>query len=110
MPKAFWTDQPIAVAEEDRFSFGDYAEALSQIVRTGSTPITVGIFGPWGSGKTSLMRLISYHLRGQRDTDARQPRVMWFNAWQYERDERSGLAIAAAARPQRTAYARPLPE
>lgn len=88
MPRAFWTDQPIAAAEEDRFNFHDYAEALSQIVLTGSTPITVGIFGPWGSGKTSLMRLIAYHLRGQRDPEARRPHVMWFNAWQYERDER----------------------
>lgn len=87
MPTAYWTDQPIVAAEEDRFNFHDYAEALGRIALTASTPITVGIFGPWGSGKTSLMRLISDFLQGQRATEARQPHVMWFNAWQYEHSE-----------------------
>ena len=87
MSDAFWTDHPILEAEEDRFDFQDYAEALSQIVLSGSTPITIGVFGPWGAGKTSLMRLISKYLTGRRTAEHRRAHVIWFNAWQYERDE-----------------------
>lgn len=87
MPDAFWTDHPILEAEEDRFDFQDYAEALSQIVLSGSTPITIGVFGPWGAGKTSLMRLISNYLTGRRTAEHHRAHVIWFNAWQYERDE-----------------------
>jgi hypothetical protein len=82
-----WNDRPIASVEEDRFDFHDYAEALGQIVLDGTTPITIGIFGPWGSGKTSLMRLISACLLGRRTAEHRRAHVIWFNAWQYERDE-----------------------
>ncbi len=87
MSDAFWTDHPVLDAEEDRFDFQDYAEALSQIVLSGSTPITIGIFGPWGAGKTSLMRLISVYLTGRRTAEHRRAHIVWFNAWQYERDE-----------------------
>ena len=88
MPKnLFWPDRPILNLTEDRFDFRDYAEALSQIVLSGNTPLTVGIFGPWGSGKTSLMRLIIKQLQGRRTARHRRAHIIWFNAWQYERDE-----------------------
>ncbi len=88
MPKnLFWPDRPILDMAEDRFDFSDYAEALGQIVLSGNTPLTVGIFGPWGSGKTSLMRLIIKRLQGRRTTHHRRAHIIWFNAWQYERDE-----------------------
>jgi len=57
------------------------------VVLTADSPITIGIFGPWGSGKTSLMRLVAEQLVNRRTTGHRWARVVWFNAWQYERDE-----------------------
>ncbi len=86
-PRPLWTDQPIRTRQEDRLSFADYADILAEIILTADTPITVGIFGPWGSGKTSLMRLIAERLTGQRTPGHRRARIVWFNAWQYERDE-----------------------
>ncbi len=87
MEPSYWNDQPILTTEQDRFDFADYAEALSRIVLTGSTPLTIGIFGPWGYGKTSLMRLIAASLTGRRTAGHRLARIIWFNAWQYERDQ-----------------------
>lgn len=86
MEASFWNDQPIQAAEHDRFDFNDYAEALSRVVLEGSTPITVGLFGAWGSGKTSLMRLIAAQLLDQRNAEHRKVHCVWFNAWQYDRD------------------------
>lgn len=86
-PRLLWTDRPIQTRSEDCLNFSDYADILADIILTADTPITLGIFGPWGSGKTSLMRLIAERLTGQRTPGHRRARVVWFNAWQYERDE-----------------------
>ncbi len=82
-----WTDQPIRGEEEDRLNFADYADVLAEVILTADTPITIGVFGPWGSGKTSLMRLVAQRLGGRRTTAHRRARTVWFNAWQYEKDE-----------------------
>ena len=85
--RGLWTDQPILDAGHDRLNFSHYADVLTEVVLTADTPITIGIFGPWGSGKTSLMRLIAEQLLTRRTADHRWARVVWFNAWQYERDQ-----------------------
>lgn len=85
--RSLWTDQPIVGANHDLLNFTHYADILTEVVLTGDTPITIGIFGPWGSGKTSLMRLVAEQLVNRRTAGHRWARVVWFNAWQYERDE-----------------------
>lgn len=82
-----WTDQPILSVRNDRLNFSHYADVLAEVVLTADTPITIGIFGPWGSGKTSLMRLVAEQLINRRTMGHRWAQVVWFNAWQYERDE-----------------------
>jgi formylglycine-generating enzyme required for sulfatase activity/energy-coupling factor transporter ATP-binding protein EcfA2 len=86
MDRIFWNDRPILSVTQDRFDFSDYADALSNIVLRGDTPVTIGIFGPWGSGKTSLMRLTAGNLQDQRTRQHRHAHVVWFNAWQYDSD------------------------
>jgi len=85
--RSLWTDQPILGAGYDRLSFSHYADVLAEVVLTADTPITIGIFGPWGSGKTSLMRLVAEQLINRRTAGHRWAQAVWFNAWQYERDE-----------------------
>ena len=84
---SLWTDQPILGAKDDRLNFSHYADILTEVVLTADTPITIGVFGSWGSGKTSLMRLVAEQLINRRTASHRWARVVWFNAWQYERDE-----------------------
>ncbi|MEU0516159.1 P-loop NTPase fold protein [Streptosporangium sp. NPDC006007] len=45
---------------EDRLGHRVYAEAIAAFVRHPETrpPLTIGVKGPWGAGKTSLMRMI----------------------------------------------------
>ena len=82
-----WTDQPIRGVQNDQLNFSHYADVLANVVLTADTPITIGIFGPWGSGKTSLMQLINEQLSDRRTEDHRWARAIWFNAWRYARDE-----------------------
>jgi hypothetical protein len=59
-----------------------YARALSQIVEHSKPQFAVGVFGDWGSGKTTLMRAIWGELESRDDIVQ-----VWFNAWRYEREE-----------------------
>ena len=61
--------------------FEGYASALADVVLTSTPRFAIGIFGSWGSGKTTLMRAISEKLRGREDVV-----TVWFNAWRYERE------------------------
>jgi hypothetical protein len=61
--------------------FEGYADALADAVRGGDPPqFTVGIYGPWGSGKTSLLHAIRSRLEKQGDVIP-----AFFDAWRYER-------------------------
>lgn len=80
MPALYWTDQPITTVEEDHFGFQEYAETLARVALSGSTPLTIGIFGPRGVGKTSLMHLLWTTLAEQPAPDLRRPYGIWFDA------------------------------
>ena len=82
-----YIDNPVSTEEEDRFGFCRYRDALIRVVRSSDTPLTVGIFGPWGSGKTSLMKLVQEDLPRQAGQGHWRALPVWFNAWQYDRDE-----------------------
>ena len=62
-----------------------YAEALADFVHSCETPMTIGIQGDWGTGKTSLMNM----LRGEPDDDASglledsYCQVVNFETWPY---------------------------
>jgi len=61
--------------------FDYYAKALVTLVRSSTPRFAVGIFGDWGSGKTTLMDAIR---EGLKDDPSVLP--IEFNAWRYERE------------------------
>ena len=75
---------------EDGLGFDDYADILLGMIRNfdAKSPLTIGIHGRWGSGKTSLMRMVK-----KRFKDDKKVKTIWFNAWAYGRDEPIGLAL-----------------
>ena len=81
---AMLSDQP---AREDRLNFAPYAKTLVEMIAdpyTG-TPLTIGVFGGWGRGKTSLMRMVQGRLDAL-DAEPLSLRTVWFNAWLYSRE------------------------
>jgi energy-coupling factor transporter ATP-binding protein EcfA2 len=72
-------DNPSA---EPGLGFDAYASALSEVAVNSTAEFAVGIFGTWGSGKTTLMRKIE-RLMAEYDNVV----TVWFTAWRYERDK-----------------------
>nr|MBX2821691.1 TIR domain-containing protein [Rhodothermaceae bacterium] len=50
---------------DDRLGYSLYAKAIGEFIHHKSTspPLTIGIYAPWGQGKTTLMRLIELKLK-----------------------------------------------
>ena len=46
-------------AHEDLFQIKKYIEGLAKFIESCKTPMTISIQGEWGTGKTSIMQIIS---------------------------------------------------
>lgn len=73
-------DIPKNSGEQDLLGLEKYAKALQKFIEYSSTPITIGIQGEWGTGKTSLMNTI-------RDSLCVQPtgnfHDVWVTTWEH---------------------------
>ena len=79
------SDHPITNVNKAFFGYKQYAETLANVVSEAETPVTVGIFGSWGTGKTSLMQIMHENLENHEFKDRVLP--VWFNAWRFEKEE-----------------------
>ena len=69
-------------ATQDTLGFGQMGTVLQTVIReTPARPFTIGIFGEWGSGKSTLMKMI------QTSLDGEGVKTVWFNAWKYDNKE-----------------------
>ena len=48
---------------DDLLNFDIFKPALMEILESADTPLTVGVFGAWGSGKTSLLRMLEKSIK-----------------------------------------------
>ena len=68
----------------DGLNVTPYAKTLAEIIADANTdtPLTIGVFGTWGQGKTSLMQMVRDRL-DNATPDGFTVRTVWFNAWLY---------------------------
>lgn len=71
-------DEPISESSKDNLDLSIHANSLIKYIEETDTPITIGIQGEWGSGKTSLINSIKHVL--SEKTIYRQ---IWINSWEY---------------------------
>ena len=79
-------DQP--VPDQDLLNFTRYVNPLVELLtnRQTETPLTIGLFGRWGSGKTTLMQMIEKHT-DRDEMGAMRGFHVWFNPWQYQKED-----------------------
>ncbi len=91
----FVADAPARTLAEDRLGVADEARALAEVIclREPGPPLAIGLFGDWGSGKSTFMNMMEAAVgeltgRVKEDADARRRFVtkvvsLKFNAWHY---------------------------
>lgn len=77
-------------AREDALGFTPLVRTLSNIVlsRATETPVTIAVDGEWGSGKTTILRLVEAQARMVNFS------CIWLNAWSLESAENLIAVVA----------------
>ena len=85
--KSCITDKPVFSTDNDKLQVQDYALALSRFIQCADTPVTIGVQGGWGSGKTSLISMLQEFFN--RDKNHKILSV-FVNAWEHSLLSHSG--------------------
>lgn len=78
----FSTDKPIASTDEDLLGRAPFAESLASAIKgwRGNDSLVVALYGPWGSGKSSVKNMSLETLRSDKENC---PLIIEFNPWQW---------------------------
>jgi hypothetical protein len=82
-----FADQPIEREDQDAFGFMGYASVLANRVLQAKPPLTIGIYGSWGSGKSSLMKLLNLEIVGRKTSVISSINSIEINVWALSNQE-----------------------
>lgn len=83
LPHRRWRDDPITTVSEDRLERAPVAQRAARLIAENHTPhssVVYGLEGPWGSGKTSVIALLTTYLTEDRSSGD-EWRVVSFTPW-----------------------------
>jgi len=86
----FISDDKNDIQKFDLIDISMFAESIAEFIRECETPITIGLQGDWGTGKTSLMNMVKCNLPD------RKIHKIDINTWHYSmfrQDEYLGVII-----------------
>ena len=64
----------------DSFHHKAYAETLVKLIESNKPPLSIGLFGPWGSGKSTILNIVRGLLENKDFI------CVYFNAWKFSED------------------------
>lgn len=71
-----WSDTE---SKEDYLNFGEVSQIVTEILETEAMlPVSIGVFGNWGAGKSSLLNLIEQQIKPDEWI------IIKFDAWLYQ--------------------------
>lgn len=81
-----WADNETS---EDLLGFKVHAELLIDVINDETIlPVTIGVFGDWGSGKSSILQIIKQKFEekeeGSNDFKDKETLCIYFNGWTFE--------------------------
>jgi predicted KAP-like P-loop ATPase len=110
MKMRFLPDEPIVSYDEDLLNSREFVELIRMATYNTEAPFVYGVLGDWGTGKTSILRLLEH----QFNLDLHAPQLgrfpfvpIWFNAWEYENETNVVYPLLYAIKQD---YMRRLPE
>lgn len=86
------SDQPIQFKADDRFNRWPFASRIADTLANRKDPssLVIGLYGPWGDGKTSTLRLMEETLASHAHIT-----IVRFNPWHFESEQRLLLGFFA---------------
>lgn len=83
-----WADNETS---EDLLGFKVHADLLINVINDESVlPITIGVFGDWGSGKSSILQIVKEEFDKEDDKDSL---CIYFNGWTFEGYDNAKAAL-----------------
>ena len=65
-----------------------YVDTLTESVKNApeGKSFNIGLFGEWGSGKSSIIRTFKKKIESETKANGKQVRVITYDAWKYAND------------------------
>lgn len=75
-------DKPVSDADAKKveFAYKEFAKSTAELIDQSPRPFTIGLFGKWGMGKSTIIRHLHIAL------DKRKYKFVVFDVWKYESD------------------------
>lgn len=79
------TDRPIETGEQDLLGRASFSEQLGKAIYeyNGKDGLVIGLFGKWGTGKTSVINMAVNEITELAKDDENKPIIMKFAPWNY---------------------------
>lgn len=87
------SDRPSTDPAQDLFGHAPFAKTLARAIRgyRGSDGIVLALYGPWGSGKSTVLAYVEHEL--DSGPEAERPVVVSFNPWWFSGQENLAKAF-----------------
>lgn len=84
---ALSSDRPSTDPKEDLFGHAPFAKNLADCIchYPGSDGLVLALYGPWGSGKSTVLSYVRHYL--EQRSEAERPVVVTFNPWWFSGQE-----------------------
>ncbi|HXF12694.1 MAG TPA: P-loop NTPase fold protein [Terriglobales bacterium] len=77
-------DNEVTQKKDDAFGVHTaYAKLLKQLAQEAPTPFSIGLYSSWGTGKTSIVRILEELVAGEEDNGLA---VIYLDVWRYSAD------------------------
>ncbi|APT76058.1 hypothetical protein LN42_06440 [Marinitoga sp. 1137] len=76
-------DKEINLENRDLLGTKIYVDILSEIIETADTPFTIGLFGSWGVGKSSIIKTLQEKFEKDKNSEIS---IFIYDAWKYSND------------------------
>jgi predicted KAP-like P-loop ATPase len=75
------SDRALSDPDDDKFGVAPFAAMLAKSIQqhTSADGLVIALHGPWGSGKTTVLRFVRHYL--SQSPPAEQPVIVEFNPW-----------------------------
>lgn len=87
------SDRPSTDPKDDLFGHAPFAKSLADSIchHHGSDGMVLALYGPWGSGKSTVLSYVRHYL--EQRPEAEQPVIITFNPWWFSGQENLARAF-----------------